>query len=167
MLKVRKHLTYANVVASLALFVALGGSAYAVSKIDGSALVNRSVAGKKLKADTVTGREIRESTLGACPAGTRIFTGACVETALRGRDLGWQDSAAACKAAGRRLPTVGELWLFRNRSGITLGGAAGRSEWAQEVVDDARHVSVDDAGANALTTDVTALPYRCVAAPRN
>ena len=167
MRRIRLRLTYANVVASLALFLALGGSAYAVSKISGSTLVNRSVAGKKIKADTLTGREIRESTLGACPAGTRAFTGACAEVSLRGSDLSWQDSAAACRAVGRRLPTVGELWLFRNRTGITLGGAAGRSEWAQEVVDEARHVSVDDAGGNALTADVTKLPYRCVAAPRS
>ena len=72
-----------------------------------------------------------------------------------------------CKGVGRRLPTVGELWLFRNRPGITLGGAAGRSEWALEVVDAAHHVSVDDAGSNSLTLDATPLPYRCVAAPRS
>ena len=161
----RPCLTYANVVASLALVLALGGSAFAVSQVNGRSLVNRSVAGTKLKADTLTGREIREATLGNCPAGTRAFTGTCLETGLRGGDLSWQASAEVCRGLGRRLPTVGELWLARTQPGITLGGTAGRSEWALEVVDEARHVSVDDAGGNALTIDTTPLPYRCVAAP--
>ncbi len=163
----RPRLSYANVVASLALFLTLGGSAYAVSRISGSNLVNRSVTGRKLKADTVTGTEIRESTLGNCPSGTRIFIGACIETSLHGSDLSWQDSAATCKGLGRRLPTVAELWLLRNQPGVTLGGAAGRSEWALDVVDASHHVSVDDSGENSLTPDATLLPYRCVAAPPN
>ena len=163
----RPRLTYANVAASLALFLALGGSAYAVSQINGKNLVNRSVAGKKLKADTLTGNEIRESTLGNCPSGTRIFVGACIETRLRGSDLSWQDSAATCRGLGRRLPTVAELWLFRGQPGVTLGGSPGRSEWALDVVDASHHVSVDDGGNNSLTPDATPLPYRCVAAPPN
>lgn len=165
--RLRPRLTYANVVASLALFLALGGSAYAVGQINGKSVVNRSITGKKLKADTVTGKEVRESTLGDCPSGTRIFTGTCIETSLRGADLSWPESATVCKQIGRRLPTVGELWLFRDRPGITLGRTADRSEWALEVVDAAHHVSVDDAGGNSITLDATPLPYRCVAAPRS
>jgi hypothetical protein len=64
---IRQHLTYANVVATLALFIALGGSSYAVSKISGSQIKNRTIAGKKLKRDTLGGTRIKESRLGTVP----------------------------------------------------------------------------------------------------
>jgi hypothetical protein len=54
----RSRLTYANVIATLALFVALGGTAYAAVQINGSQIVNRSIAGQKLKLHTVTSSEI-------------------------------------------------------------------------------------------------------------
>jgi hypothetical protein len=52
------------IVALVALFVALGGSALAASLISGSRLRNRSVSGAKIKRDALTGTEIRESRLG-------------------------------------------------------------------------------------------------------
>jgi hypothetical protein len=54
---------HATVVAYLALFAALGGGAYAATTINGKQLVDRSVAGKKLKKSTVTGFEVNENTL--------------------------------------------------------------------------------------------------------
>ena len=73
----RKRLVHrpspAAVVAVVALFVALGGTGYAVSRIDGSQLEPRSVAGKKLKRDTVTRKEVDESKtdfLQQCHVGT-------------------------------------------------------------------------------------------------
>jgi hypothetical protein len=62
--RIRPHLTYANVVATLALFIALGGSSYAVSKISGSQIKDRTIAGKKLKRNTLGGTRIKESRLG-------------------------------------------------------------------------------------------------------
>lgn len=55
-------------VALLALFVALGGTGYAVTKINGKNLKDRSVPAKKLKKDQLTGTEINESKLGKVPA---------------------------------------------------------------------------------------------------
>ena len=49
----------AMAVALTALVVALSGSAYAVATINGRNLQNRSVAGKKLMKNTVTGAEVR------------------------------------------------------------------------------------------------------------
>jgi hypothetical protein len=51
-------------VAVMALFVALAGTGYAVSRIDGRQLKDASVSGKKLRRNTLGGREIRESVLG-------------------------------------------------------------------------------------------------------
>jgi hypothetical protein len=57
----------AMVVALVALFVALGGTGYAAVQLNGKNLKGRSVAGVKLKRNTLTGAEIRESRLGAVP----------------------------------------------------------------------------------------------------
>ena len=60
----RKHLSYANVAATLALILAVGtGGAWAASQIDGSQLNDRSVGGRKLKEHTVTGTEVKQSSL--------------------------------------------------------------------------------------------------------
>jgi hypothetical protein len=60
----------AFIVACLALFVALGGTAYATGKINGSSIVNRSIARTKVKLNTLTGAEINESRLGTIPHAT-------------------------------------------------------------------------------------------------
>jgi hypothetical protein len=73
----RDRLSYANVVATLALVVAVGtGGAWAASRISGSLLQDRSVAGKKLKKNKVTGKEVRESTLkGLTHGGGTVLSG--------------------------------------------------------------------------------------------
>lgn len=69
--RLRPRLTYANVVSSLCLFVLLGGGAYAAATINGRDLVNRSVPGTKLKKDTITGAEVKESKLAVVPTAGR------------------------------------------------------------------------------------------------
>lgn len=63
-------LSYANVVATLALFIALGGSSYAAVKLNGKDIKKNTVAGKALKKDTLGGREIKESKLAKVPSAT-------------------------------------------------------------------------------------------------
>jgi hypothetical protein len=58
----------AMVVALAALFVALGGTGYAAVQLNGKDVINRSIAGKKLKRNTISGAEIRESRLGTVPS---------------------------------------------------------------------------------------------------
>lgn len=57
-------------IACLALFVALGGGAYAVSKanVTSKQIKNGSVKGKDLKNDTVTGKQVKEESLGQVPS---------------------------------------------------------------------------------------------------
>ncbi len=61
--RLRARLTYANVMATLAVFIALGGSSYAAVTISGSTIKKRSIAGTKLKRNTLAGAQIRESRL--------------------------------------------------------------------------------------------------------
>jgi hypothetical protein len=63
----RGKLSYANVMATLAVFIALGGSSYAVSSIDGSNIADRSIPGDKLKRNTLGKAEIDEGNLGRVP----------------------------------------------------------------------------------------------------
>ena len=59
-MRLRSHLTYANVTATIALFgVLAGGSAYAVSKIDTRDLANGAVTAKKLDAEAVKASKLR------------------------------------------------------------------------------------------------------------
>jgi hypothetical protein len=91
----RPRISYANVVATLALVLAVGGTSYAAVNLNGKNLKNRTVAGKKLKKNTVTGTEVRESKLGKVPTADRADSAATAETAG-----GSSTSANASKLGG-------------------------------------------------------------------
>ena len=59
--KLRQHLTYGNVVATIAVFLALGGAAYAAT------LGKNTVGSKQVKPNSLKGVDIRESSLGKVP----------------------------------------------------------------------------------------------------
>ena len=75
--KLRQRLTYANVMSTVAVFVALGGSSYAALQIDSGDIANNSVRGidvrnrslgeRELKRNALGGRSINESRLGRVP----------------------------------------------------------------------------------------------------
>jgi hypothetical protein len=56
--RLRPRLTYANVMATLAVFIVLGGSAYA-----GTQLARNSVGTAQLKSNAVTGAKVRDHSL--------------------------------------------------------------------------------------------------------
>jgi hypothetical protein len=62
---VRKLFTFSNVIAMLALFLALGGSVYAASshKINGSKIKPKSIPGNRIKANSLTAAQIKSGTL--------------------------------------------------------------------------------------------------------
>lgn len=133
------RLTYANVVATLALFIAVGtGGAYAVSKIDGADIRKRSLTGKQLKSNSIGARVVKESSLrpvpraqnsarlggrpasrflDSCPQAfvpTIPVGDVCVETQARPAES-YRGAVFSCaltdnrERAGRRLPTHQEL----------------------------------------------------------
>ena len=67
MTRIRQHLTYANVMATIAVFIALGGSSYAAITITGRNVTNGSLTGRDLKRNTLGGTRIQESRLGKVP----------------------------------------------------------------------------------------------------
>ena len=87
--KARGNLTYANVMATVAVFIALGGSAYAATQlkknsvgtkqIKNSAVTeakikNESIVAAKVKGGSLTGAQINASTLGNVPSATHANT---------------------------------------------------------------------------------------------
>ena len=133
--KLRQRLTYANVMSTLAVFIALGGSSYAAYTISGSSIKNRSISAKKLKRNTLGGREIKESRLARvprarnadrlgglpaanfkirCPSDTFPTADVCVERTARAA-ASYGSAVLQCAqigtpaGPGRRLPTHGEL----------------------------------------------------------
>jgi hypothetical protein len=63
----RRRLTYANVMATLAVFLALGGSSYAALTITGRDVANNSLTYKDLRRNTLGSSRIKESRLGTVP----------------------------------------------------------------------------------------------------
>ena len=70
----RRHLTYANVISSICLFVVLGGSAYAATLI----------TGKQVKDNSLTSADIRNGTLRAADFKRGVLRGAAVAAGPRG-----------------------------------------------------------------------------------
>lgn len=142
----RPRLTYANVIATLALFVALGGSSYAALKISGRDIKARTITGQKIKPNTLGRRQIKESSLSAvpralnaakveghsaedflvrCPQGTLPAAGVCFETQAR-PPVAYGSAVIECSlidnrsGAGRRLPTYNELMAALPHAEIQL-----------------------------------------------
>ena len=61
----RARVTYANVVATLALFLALGGTSYAVLHVGSRDVVDNSLRSRDVRNNTLRSRDIRERTLRA------------------------------------------------------------------------------------------------------
>ena len=144
--RLRRRLSYANVVATLALFIALGGSSYAALTITGQNVRDGSLTGKDIKRNSLTGRQIKEGRLDTvprarnsarlgglsaqrlllkCPQGTLPAADVCVET--QARNPTWYSSAVSIcgstdntRTPGRRLPTHQELQYALGSAEIQL-----------------------------------------------
>jgi hypothetical protein len=69
----RRRITSAHVIALVALFVALGGGAYAVTiapknSVNSKSVIDESLLGKDIKNGTLTGKDVKASTLGQVPS---------------------------------------------------------------------------------------------------
>lgn len=86
MSRIRKRLTYANVVATLALFLALGGVSYAALK-----LPKNSVGTRQLKKGAVTGAKVKAGSLSAsalAPGTLPSLADYATKAEIKGRFLG-------------------------------------------------------------------------------
>jgi hypothetical protein len=181
--RVRSKLSYANVMATLAVFIALGGTSYATLQLTGRDIRDRSLTGRDLRRETLGGTRIKESRLGVvprarnaarlngvtaarlfvrCPDHTVPVSDVCVETASRG-PAPYKIAAGACertdrrRTPGRRLPNHDELMTAIGDYGITLapGGELTRNVYPSASAPGRLDVLfiTDDVGSVALTPD--------------
>jgi hypothetical protein len=83
MARIFKALSFSNVVACLALFVAMGGSVYAAGKISGSQIKTNSLPGNRVKAKTLTAKQVKPGSL----TGAQIKAGSLTGTQIQAGSL--------------------------------------------------------------------------------
>jgi hypothetical protein len=143
-------------VALLALFVALGGTALALGRNE---VKSKHIApGQVKRSDTSDKLRLK------CPARTRYYEGACIETAMRPAPATHINAMSDCRDEGRRLPALAELENFRLEPGIALSG---QEEWTSHIFHNGasfRAMTVDEGGfEDDFGTNNDPIPYRCVA----
>ena len=195
--KLHQHLTYANAMSTLAVFIALSGSSYAALTIRGTSIENRSIPAKKLKRNSITAKEVRESRLSRvpraaradrlgrftaadlrvrCPSDTFPIADVCVERTTRAATP-YGSAVLQCAQVstpagpGRRLPTHGELRAALSAVPLAAGGEL-TSDVYPSTADPGRLdvlSVIDQVGGIALVPDTAAgsRAFRCVTDPMN
>ena len=112
----RPKLSYANVVATLALFLALGGVGYAATQLPRNSvgraqLKAGAVTSAKVKNKSLRGVDIKTGSLPDCPSGMKLAAGACLETKAQ-QATAYSLALFLCAAEGLRLPSQGELAAY-------------------------------------------------------
>jgi hypothetical protein len=96
----KPKLTYGSVIATIALFVALGGSSYAAITITGGNIKNGTVTGSDLKDESVKGRDVDNGTL----TGSDVKNGSLTSSDIGDGTLSAADFKAGELAAGPAGP---------------------------------------------------------------
>jgi hypothetical protein len=172
--------------ATLAVFIALGGTSYAALELTGRDIKDGSLTAQDFGRDALGGKRIKEARLGAvprarnadrlngasagrflvrCPSGTVPVSDVCVELSAR-VPAPYGIAAIECEgtdrraALGRRLPSHDELMTALGDSGIALapGGELTRNVYPSS--SDADGVDVlfitDAGGSIGITPDTAA-----------
>jgi hypothetical protein len=138
-MRLLRHLSFSNVIATLALFLALGGAAYAGTKINGGSIKNGSIGGGKLKNETITANKIKKGTI----TGTQIAPGSISSSSIDVSTLGTVPSAQNATAAGTAT---------KADSATTAGTATtANSAKTAESADNAKHAESADHADSADT----------------
>jgi hypothetical protein len=109
--KLRRHVTFANVVATLALFVALGGTVYAANKINGRRIKPNSIPGNRITQGSLGATQIDDSKLGQVPsaANAAALGGLPPSAYLQAAGVRADGSASAVPIAHFKSTTFAEL----------------------------------------------------------
>ena len=136
--KVTPHLTYANVVSTLCLFIALGGSSYAAVKLGKNSVGSKQIARNAVKASetarkSVGSAEVIDRSLlakdfrrGQLPAGARGPTGPAGDTGPAGPTGPPGPTRGATSAGLEAVPPGGLVGVVNNTSHSVEMPSAGR-----------------------------------------
>lgn len=98
--RLRRHLSYANVMASIAVFVALGGISYAATNINGNKIIKGTVGGAKLKSGTLTSTQVKQNSLtGSVIDESSLGTVPTAQTAIIATTAGHATTAGSANTA--------------------------------------------------------------------
>ena len=133
---IRKRLTYANVVATIALFLALGGSSYALSVGTGS-IKNNSVRSVDVRNGTLRDRDVRRGALGGRAINERrlgtVFSAQTVRGTITVTATGNNNVVAQCPGSYRVLSgggaVIGNGSLASSRPDPGSSGASTSPGW--------------------------------------
>ena len=149
MKRMQKALSFSNIVAVLALFLALGGSVYAASnKINGRKIKPRSIPANRIKARSLTGAQIKARTL----TGAKVKPGSLTGKQVVGRRL--PGSRAPSPAGGQSaVPTKPRPGGAPRGTSTTAACPPGlRVIGGGAVVSNDLHAYVNDSGPQASRT---------------
>ena len=101
----RKHVSYANVVATLALFVALGGAGYAAvqlpkNSVGSKQIKKNAVIGKKVRNHSLTGADLNLGKLGKVPSAEVADHASAADHASSADQASSADHATTADTAG-------------------------------------------------------------------
>jgi hypothetical protein len=184
--RLRRKLSYANVMATVAVFISLGGTSVAALQLTGRDIKDGSLTAKDIRRDTLGGKRIKEGRLGVvprarnadrldgvtaarlllrCPSRTLPVSDVCVELDVRG-PAPYGIAAIECERTerrttpGRRLPSHDELMTAIGDFGITLAAGGELTRNVYPSTTDPGRVDVlyitDAVGGVDLTTDTAA-----------
>lgn len=88
--RLKRHLSFSNLIAVAALFFALGGTAYAASKISGSQITPKSIPANRIKPKSLTATQIKQGSI----TGTQIKAGSITGTQVNGATIKGVSAAA-------------------------------------------------------------------------
>ena len=152
MSKLQSRLTYANVMSTIAVFLAIsGGIAWALGRNE---VKSRNIAPGQVKPSDTSDR-LRLK----CGDGTRYHEGACIEVASR-TALNAPGAISDCRneEGGGRLPSLAELQGFAREPGITLDSGG---EWSNHLLDPSNLLVVSDDGNSLIDSAGSTNRYRC------
>jgi hypothetical protein len=152
--RARKFLTFSNVIACLALFIALGGTVYAAGKISGKQIKRSSLPGNRIKPKTVqpnrikpkslTGRQVRANSLTGTQINERTLAGV---SAAALAEVQYQATTVTLPGGGRRVSATAHC----PPDHYVIGGGA--------TLSNENEASLNSSGPSALQTGWKATAY--------
>ncbi len=158
--RARGGITYANVIATIALFIALGGGAYAVGlpkasvgskqlkpkAVTQAKIANGAVTGAAVKGNSLTGAAIDESSLGKVPSAAKADSAASATTATNALALGGRAASGYVSSVVVRSKSLEPL-----ANGTTVGtlGDGGKNDGTVQCAPSERAIS---GGARNVTS---------------
>jgi hypothetical protein len=100
----RRHLSYANVMASIAVFLAFGGVGYAAATINGNSIKKQTIGAGKLKNGTLTSGQVKPDGLGGSVIDeSSLATVPSAQTAASATTAGSANSANTANSASHAV----------------------------------------------------------------